>query len=68
MLTMAGQTRLVTQYVIEHGDIALLSNRWTSVGLEDEISATTAEVARRQRDGTWKYVIDNPDSAGVLAG
>ena len=54
MLTMAGQTRLVTQYVIEHGDIASLSNRWTSVGLEDEISATTAEVARPQSDGTWE--------------
>ena len=68
MLEMSGQTRLVTQYVIEQGDIALLSNRWTSVVGEDEISATSAEVARRQSDGTWKYVIDNPDSAGVLAG
>jgi ketosteroid isomerase-like protein len=68
MLAMGGKTRLVTQYVIEQGDIALLSNRWTSVAGEDEISATSAEVARRQSDGTWKYVIDNPDSAGVLAG
>jgi ketosteroid isomerase-like protein len=68
MLAMAGETRLVTQYVIEQDDIALLSNRWTSVAGEDEISATSAEVARRQSDGTWKYVIDNPDSAGVLAG
>ena len=68
MLEMAGQTRLVTQYVIEQGDVALLSNRWTSVVGEDEISATSAEVARRQGDGTWKYVIDNPDSAGVRAG
>jgi ketosteroid isomerase-like protein len=68
MLDMSAETRLVTQYVIEHGDIALLSNRWTSVVGEDEISATSAEVARRQSDGTWKYVIDNPDSAGVLSG
>src|SRR3954453_8100574 len=68
MLEMAGQTRLVTQYVIEQGDIALLSNRWTSVAGDDEISATSAEVARRQSDGSWRYLIDNPDSAGVLAG
>ena len=68
MLNMSGQSRLVTQYVIEQGDVALLSNRWTSVVGEDEISATSAEVARRQSDGTWKYLIDNPDSAGVLAG
>ncbi len=59
---------VVTQYVIEQGEIALLSNRWTAAIGDDEISATTAEVARRQPDGTWKYVIDNPDAAGVLAG
>jgi ketosteroid isomerase-like protein len=59
---------MVTQYVIEQGDIALLSNRWTIVIDGADISATTAEVARRQPDGSWKYVIDNPDAAGVLAG
>ena len=48
MLGMSDQTRLVTQYVIERGDIALLSNRWTSNVGGDEISATSAEVARRQ--------------------
>jgi ketosteroid isomerase-like protein len=68
MMEMSGQTRLVTQYVIEQGDIALLSNRWLSVVGEHEISATSAEVARRQGDGTWKYLIDYPDSAGLLAG
>jgi ketosteroid isomerase-like protein len=69
MLAMAaGPIQMVTQYVIEQGDIALLSNRWTSTIGEDEISAATAEVARRQSDGTWKYLIDNPDAAGVLAG
>jgi ketosteroid isomerase-like protein len=67
MLGMSQHTTLVTQYVIEQGDIALLSNRWTSIVGGDEISATSAEVARRQSDGAWKYVIDNPDAAGVLA-
>ena len=32
----------------------------------DSGPAATAEVVRRQDDGTWKYVIDNPDAAGVL--
>jgi ketosteroid isomerase-like protein len=68
MLGMSQHTTLVTQYVIEQGDIALLSNRWTSIVGADEISAISAEVARRQGDGAWKYVIDNPDAAGVLAG
>jgi hypothetical protein len=46
----------------------VLSNRWTMRIGDDEMSATTAEVARRQPDGIWRYLIDNPDGAGVLAG
>jgi len=68
MLGPVQQTRLITQYVIEQGDIALLSNRWTATFDGADISASSAEVARRQSDGTWKYVIDNPDAAGELAG
>jgi len=45
-----------------------LSNRWTSTIGDDELSSVTPEVARRQSDGTWKYIIDNPDVAGILAG
>ena len=67
LLAMAGPIEMVTQYVIEQGDIALLSNCWTSTVGDDELSAVTAEVARRQSDGTWKYIIDNPDAAGILA-
>ena len=67
-VAMNGQIEMSTQYSIVQGEIALLSNRWTLRVGDDEISATTAEVARRQPDGTWLYVIDNPDGAGVLAG
>ena len=68
MIAMGSQIEMVTQYAIEHGDIAMLSNRWTGTFGGETVSATTAEVVRRQSDGTWKYVIDNPDAAGVLAG
>ena len=67
MMAMSGQTQMITQYAVEMGDIALLSNRWTITVGDAEISAVTAEVARRQSDGTWKYIIDNPDAAGLLA-
>lgn len=45
----------------ESGDLVLTHGTWvmTAEGM-DEIRATTAEVARRQADGTWQYVIDNP--------
>jgi ketosteroid isomerase-like protein len=50
--------------VIISGDIALLISDWTLTGTaadgsEVNMSGTTADVARRGRDG-WKYVIDNP--------
>lgn len=60
-----GQISLDTKLVIRVGDIAYLSNRWTLTGgtMPDgtpaELAATTAEVARRQPDGSWLYVIDN---------
>lgn len=68
VIAMAGQIEMVTLYAIEHGDMAMLSNRWTLTIAGQKVSATTAELARRQPDGAWKYVIDNPDAAGLLAG
>ena len=43
---------------------AYLSNSWSLNGTGPDgnpvaLGATTAEVARRQADGTWRYVIDN---------
>lgn len=47
------------------GDIALMHSPWTQVGTDEDggkvsLSGITAEVVRRQPDGTWKYVIDDP--------
>lgn len=67
-IAMGAKVEMVTQYAIEQGELAMLSNRWTMTIAGEEISASTAELARRQSDGTWKYVIDNPDAAGLLAG
>lgn len=43
--------------VLRCGDLALTSTR-----LPD--GRTTAEIARRQADGTWRWVIDQPDVRG----
>ncbi len=56
--------------VVRAGDVALLSNRWRmSFGNDDDGSAgmegTSTEVARRQPDGSWRYVIDDPASTGL---
>jgi uncharacterized protein (TIGR02246 family) len=60
LLAMEGSMTLQTRYAIEMGDLAVLSNSWTFRADDEEMSATTAEVARREPDGTWLYVIDHP--------
>ncbi len=60
VLEMNGQMTLRSRYVIETGDLAILSNEWTLTAGDQSLSAVTAEVARRQPDGGWLYVIDHP--------
>ncbi len=50
-----------TRKVIVSGDIALTSVTWHArLSNGDEAGGTTAEVVRRQPDGTWRWVIDDP--------
>jgi ketosteroid isomerase-like protein len=64
-LDRGGGISLETRLVLRVGDLAYLANRWSLTegtmpdGTPAELGATTAEVARRQPDGTWLYVIDN---------
>ena len=60
VLEMKGQMTLRSRYAIEAGDLAILSNEWTLTAGDESLSAVTAEVARRQPDGGWLYVIDHP--------
>ena len=60
LLAMEGRMTLRSRYAIEAGDLAILSNEWTFTAGELTMGATTAEVARRQADGGWLYVIDHP--------
>ncbi len=51
------------------GDIALTQNKWTIKTIEPDGSPVegaghSAEVVRRQPDGTWKFIIDNPWGTG----
>jgi uncharacterized protein (TIGR02246 family) len=59
-VALGGRINMTTRFVVEQGDVALLSNTWTFEGAGMTFSATTAEVARRSSDGAWRYVIDNP--------
>jgi uncharacterized protein (TIGR02246 family) len=59
-LEMKGRMALRSRYAIEAGDLAILSNEWTYTAGDQTMSAVTAEVARRQTEGGWLYVIDHP--------
>jgi uncharacterized protein (TIGR02246 family) len=59
-IALGGTITMITRHAAEVGDIALLRNDWHFVAEGMEFSSRTAEVARRQPDGTWRYVIDHP--------
>ncbi|WP_448613111.1 YybH family protein [Modestobacter sp. URMC 112] len=60
LVALHGRMEVTTRYVIEAGDLAILSNEWTVSAGGAAMSAVTAEVAQRQPDGGWLYVVDNP--------
>ena len=45
--------------VIKSGDIALMHTEW-NVSSPQEMSLYAIEVARRQQDGTWRWLIGDP--------
>ena len=64
-LALKGKVELETKHVVQHGDIALLRSAWRLKGTGPdgktvEMAHGSAEVVRRQRDGSWRYVIDHP--------
>jgi ketosteroid isomerase-like protein len=67
-LAAGGQMVLDTRAVIEGPDgLVVLHGAWAIASPEAPPSATvrrglSTEVARRQSDGTWRFVIDNPDT------
>ena len=64
-LAMKPDLRLDVIAVFQAGDIALLASDWTLTtaspdGKPVTLSGRGAEVVRRQPDGAWRFVIDNP--------
>ena len=64
-LAMKPRIRLDVKKLAEAEGIALTTSKWVLEGTGPDgqpmkVEGQSAEVARRQRDGTWLFVIDNP--------
>ena len=64
-ISMNGKLDLEVTRVLEVDDLALVTGVWsfTGTGPDGEpvrLAARNADVLRRQADGTWRFVIDNP--------
>jgi uncharacterized protein (TIGR02246 family) len=62
---MNGRLDLDVTRVLEAGDLALVTTAWSFIGAGADgepvkLSARSADVLRRQVDGSWRFVIDNP--------
>jgi ketosteroid isomerase-like protein len=64
-VSMKGKLDLEVTQVLEVGDLALVTGVWSFNGTGPDgepvrLAARNADVLRRQTDGTWRFVIDNP--------
>jgi uncharacterized protein (TIGR02246 family) len=63
--SMNGKLDLEVTRVLEVDDLALVTGIWSFDGTGPDgepvrLQANNADVLRRQADGTWRFVIDNP--------
>ncbi len=71
VLAFQGVARQIKTHVIETGDTALFISHWnfsgkTRDGTSFSRDATATSVFRRQTNGLWRCVIDNPYGPAVL--
>ena len=64
-IAMKGKLVLKVTRVLEAGGLALVTTVWSftgtgSTGEPVKLAAKSADVLRRQADGSWRFVIDNP--------
>ena len=64
-IALNGKLDLKVTRVLEVGDLALVAGEWSFAGTGPDgkpitLAARNADVLRRQADGCWRFVIDNP--------
>jgi len=64
-IAMNGTLDLKVIRVLEASNLALVTTTWSFIGSGPDgepvtLAAESADVLRRQGDGSWRFVIDNP--------
>ena len=66
-LALGGTLSVLATTAVRNGEIALTHTHWRlDIPGADAMEGLTAEIVRRQPDGNWKYIIDNPWGGAVL--
>jgi uncharacterized protein (TIGR02246 family) len=63
--------RSLKRAIVETGDLAQYCGEWTLAGTDPagkpvNMSGKSSDVLRKQANGTWKIVVDNPWGTGIL--
>lgn len=64
LLSMGMKVKLNVTQTIVAGDIAVTYNDWTGKAGEVELAGKAMEICRKQADGTWRFIIDDPYARG----
>jgi uncharacterized protein (TIGR02246 family) len=64
-IDLKGKLDLKVKRVLQASNLALVTTEWSFSGTGPDgnsvnINSKSADVLRKQGDGTWKFVIDNP--------
>lgn len=67
LLAMQPRMTILASQAHTKGDLPLLSSHWRATvalanGRHAELEAHGSELARRQPDGGWRHIIDNPEA------
>lgn len=70
-LAFGGRMEALNHYCLQSGGVALVQGEWTLRAEKDGVLLTlnsrTAEVVRRQFDGSWRYVCDHAFASDDMA-